>query len=353
MADISNKLHALVDEFVSNLSSECVSLANNVVAEVHVHVAHDSAIAEAPTQRPSNRTTTEVLNGLRRPSPSPLSSSYHREGKSQVQHVKSSLLTGNNKNREEGRNMRFIEETKASIVALQELGDPNCVNSVEHDIEDILSREVENNGDEQNHIKPKRRHTEDVEVLSPDSASSESLRPRAKQAARRRGGKPATKGRETTSQGRSRRMETRSPSRSPESSHVMTYSYEENTPSIGGTSPHGESTFLKLRWPVDSGASHEDGETVKKSDINEAHCNTEYRPKTGRKKTCVDTSVEEGDESNGEDTGRNPNATYSDTEEMHVLPKIPVKQKGMNQPRVTEIRSQRGRTKSTSPQNKK
>ena len=104
---------------------------------------------------------------------------------------------------------------------------------------------------------------------------------------------------------------------------------------------------------MDSGASHEDGETVKKSDINEAHCNTEYRPKTGRKKACVDTSVEEGDESNGEDTGRNPNATYSDTEEMHVLPKIPVKQKGMNQPRVTEIRSQRGRTKSTSPQNKK
>jgi len=33
MLDISNKLHALVDEFVSNLSSKCDSLAHNVSAQ--------------------------------------------------------------------------------------------------------------------------------------------------------------------------------------------------------------------------------------------------------------------------------------------------------------------------------
>lgn len=91
MLDISNRLHALVDKFVSNLSSECGSLTNNTSNEAHMYVAHDSAIEDGQTQRQSNRTTSEVLNGLRRPSGTPSTSSHHREGKSHVQHVKPNM----------------------------------------------------------------------------------------------------------------------------------------------------------------------------------------------------------------------------------------------------------------------
>ena len=91
MININNKLHALVDEFVSNLTSECDSLPNNVSAEAHMYVAHESAVAGSQTRRPSNRSTSEVMNGLKRPSNTPLTNSYSREGKSEVQHVKPTL----------------------------------------------------------------------------------------------------------------------------------------------------------------------------------------------------------------------------------------------------------------------
>jgi hypothetical protein len=42
MLDISNKLHALVDEFVSNLSSECDSLTHNVSAQAYMYDEQDS-----------------------------------------------------------------------------------------------------------------------------------------------------------------------------------------------------------------------------------------------------------------------------------------------------------------------
>ena len=35
MNDISNKLHAMVDKFVSNLSSKCDSLATKVTDKIH------------------------------------------------------------------------------------------------------------------------------------------------------------------------------------------------------------------------------------------------------------------------------------------------------------------------------
>ena len=57
MLDISNKLHAMVDEFVSNLTSQCQSLVHNVPAEGHKNVAHDSRAEETAIARPSNRTT--------------------------------------------------------------------------------------------------------------------------------------------------------------------------------------------------------------------------------------------------------------------------------------------------------
>lgn len=109
MVDISNKLHALVDEFVSNLSSECNSLAHNVSAEAHMYVAHDSALAGSQTQRTSNRTTSEVLNGLKRPSPDPLTSSCNIEGKSEVQHLNTNL-SGREQQKQRGGQRSALQE---------------------------------------------------------------------------------------------------------------------------------------------------------------------------------------------------------------------------------------------------
>ena len=353
MLDISNKLHALVDEFVSNLTSECDSLANNASTEANMHVAHDSAIVDGQTHRSSNRTTAEVLNGLKRPSGTPSTSSQHREGKSHVQHVTSNLKAGNNRNRESGKHLRHIKDTNSKSAARLELDDADRVKCVDTNNEDILLRELEDHGNRRNHIAPKGRHMHAVEVLSSDSASDECLRPRAKYYARRRGTQQHAKGRDTTSKGRSRRLETRSPYKSLESSDSMDYSYEEDTPSIGGTSPHGETTYPKLRWPSDLGESHEDGGKGSKNEVNDVHCNTELQNKHERKKADVDISLEEGDESDGEYTGLNPIGTESEGEEKPVLPKVPVKRKVMNPPKVCERRTQRGRTKTTSPQTKK
>lgn len=353
MIDISNKLHALVDEFVSNLTSECDSLAQNVSAEAHMYVAPDRALAGSQTQRPSNRTTSEVLNGLIRPTSTPLTSSHNREGKSHVQHGKPDLQTGTNRNREQGKDLRILKDMKAKSATLLELDDTGCVKGVDPEIDNILSRELGNHRGMPKHPVSKGRLMHDVELLSSDSASDVSNRARAKHAARTRCTQPATKARLTTSQGRSRRMETRSPSRSPESSHSKGYSYDEDTPSLGGTRPHGETTFPKLRWPLDSGGSHEEGGTAQKSDNNGVHITTEYQSKHERKKSDVDLSLEEGDESDGDDTGLNPIQTESDGEEMPVLPRVPVKRKVVNQPRVRERRTQRGSAKSTSPQTKR
>lgn len=95
MLDISNKLHAMVDEFVSNLTSECASLVHNVPSQVHGNVANDS--------RPGNRTTQEVLKGLRRPSESNVADYPRREGKSHIEHAKSNMLVGDKKYRDNGR----------------------------------------------------------------------------------------------------------------------------------------------------------------------------------------------------------------------------------------------------------
>ena len=353
MLDISNKLHALVDEFVSNLTSECDSLANNASTEAHMHVAHDSAIVDGQTHRPSNRTTAEVLNGLRRPSGTPSTSSQHREGTSAVQHVKSNLKAGNNRNRESGKPLRHLKDKNSKSAALLEVDDADCVKCVDTNNEDILLMELEDHGDKRNQVAPKGRHMHAVELLSSDSASDDSLRNRAKYSARRRGTQQQAKGRDTTSKGRSRRLETRSPSKSLESADSMDYSYEEDTPSIGGTSPHGEMPYPKLIWPTDLGESVEDRGKGSKNEVHDVHGNTEHRHKHERKKADVDISVEEGDESDGEDTGLNPVGTESEGEEKPVLPKVPVKRKVMNPPKVSERRTQRGKTKTTSPQTKK
>lgn len=86
--DISNKSHALGDEFVSNMYSECDSLANTVSAHAHMLLGNDIALESAMSQRPSNRTAAEVLNGLKRPAGIHVTDSQSIEDKSHMSHAK-------------------------------------------------------------------------------------------------------------------------------------------------------------------------------------------------------------------------------------------------------------------------
>lgn len=353
MIDISNKLHAMVDEFVSNLSSKCVNLANNVSGESHQFVAADSTPSDPKTPRSSNRTTSEVLSGLKRPSITPLASSHQREGKSHMQHAKSNLQTGHIKNREEGRNLRSMNDPKAKSAALQVLEDLHDNNGVDSDIDATLSRDSENRGGTTTRMAAKGRVNQTVELLSSDSVSDDCPRRRPKFPARNRGTQRFSKGRASTSQGRSRRIETRSPSESPESSHNLDYGYEEDTPSFVGTSPRGDMVSPKLRWPEDIEGSHLNGGTGKKLDYDDVQDHTENLNMQERLNDDVDITLEEDAEPLGEDTGRHPIPAESDGEELPVLPKVPVKRKVMNEPRICERRTQRGRATSGSPQTKK
>ena len=353
MRDISNKLHALVDEFVGKLSSECDSLANNIPGEAHPYVAADSALATPRTPRPSNRTTSEVLNGLKRPSITHPTDSHHSEGMHNWQQAKPKLQAGHCNNREEGRNLRHMTDIKPKSVALQVFEDLISPKSADTDIEEILSRPESNRGGRTSRTIAKGRPHQAVELLSSDSASDDSPRPRAKYGPRSTGAQPASKGRAATVKGRSRRKTTRSPSRSPERSQSTDYSYEEDTPSIGGASPHGDMPFPKLRWPLDIGGSHEDGGAGNKHDHSDVQRGKDHQNMHEGKKADLGVSLEEDDESNGEDTERDAIPPESDGEELPVLPKVPVKRKIQNEPRASERRTQRGRTQSGSPQTKK
>lgn len=100
MFDISRKLHAKVDEFVPILSSECNPIANTVSTQVHMYVAHDSGAEAAKALRLSKRTTTEVLNELRRHYGNHVIEYHNREWKSHIEHTKSNLQEENSRMKE-------------------------------------------------------------------------------------------------------------------------------------------------------------------------------------------------------------------------------------------------------------
>jgi hypothetical protein len=246
-----------------------------------------------------------------------------------------------------------MKNTKSKSAALQELDDTDALTLLEVDIEVQKAKDVPNRGGRTQNTKARGRSNQPVELLSSDSASDESPRARAKPSARRPVTPTATKGRDSPSQRGSRRKETRSPSWSPESSHLMDDSYDEDTADLEHTSPHGETTFPKLRWHADVGHGNEDGGYGQPSDQHDVHSKTMNDTKTDRLKSDVDITLEEGDESDGEDTGRDAIQTESDYEELPVVPKVPVKRKVAKEPKVSEGRTQRGSAKNTSPSTKR
>ena len=188
MLDISNKLHALVDEFVSDLSSECNSLANTVSTQAIMLLGNDNAPKCATTQRPNNCTTADILNGLKRPLGIHVTDSQAREDKSLMSLAKASLKEGTSR----GRDVFWNSET--------------------------------------------------VEVLSSDHSSDDCRLPVVKLPKKLHGNQRSAKVRNHTSPRRSPRKDMVSPSQSPVSSHQLDYSYESDFKSEGAAMLDPETT---------------------------------------------------------------------------------------------------------------
>ena len=347
MLDISNKLHAMVDEFVSNLTSECDSLVNNVSAQGHKSVAHNSGPEAPRAGRPSNRSTLEVLKGLTRPSKA------QEMEKSHIDCGKSSNVAGMAKSRDNPTSLRQSLELQSKSASSDGLDHKEDNISTDLLFNNIVAKgEVKQRRTAKDNV-PKGKVFHTVEILSSDHSSDDCLIPLIKSKKKKVGKQNITKVQKSTSRGISTAIGIQSPSTSPESSHVMNYSYEEDTLSLGSKNPPIESTFPKLKWPQDVGDVAEDAENWKRGEHNEAEPYSESHRKHERKKANEETSLEEGDESSDEDGERHPNGTETDVEELPVLPKVPVKRKLMSEPKGGERRTQRGRTKSSSPQVKK
>lgn len=347
MLDISNKLHAMVDEFVSNLTSECDVLVNNVSAQGHKSVAHDSGPEGPRAGRPSNRTTLEVLKGLTRPSESQMMDKSHND------RGRSNIVDGIKRTRDNGRSSRQLSEMQSKSASSEGVDHKEENRSVDLLLDDIVTKAEVKQPRPAKDTGAKGKFVHTVEILSSDHSSDDSLIPLLKSCKKKVGKQNSSKAQKSTSRGISTGKGIRSPSTSPESSHVMNYSYEEDTLSLGSKNPPVETTFPKLKWPEDVGDVPEDGSNRKRSEQNEAELYSESHRKHERKEGNEETSMEEGNESSDEEAERRPNGTESDVEELPVLPKVPVKRKLMSEPKGSERRAQRGRTKSSSPQVKK
>ena len=299
MLDISNKLHALVDEFVSNLSSECEVMANTVSAQAQLLLGHDIAPESAASQRPGNRTAADILNGLKRPSGLHVTDSQVRQDKSHMSHAKANLKEGTSRSRDGGRN------------------------------------------------------AQPVEVLSSDHSSDEDRVLAIKFPKKLFGNQRCAKVRISTARRRSPGIDIVSPLRSPESSHQLDYSYEGDTKSEGAAMQDHETTPHKLKWPEHVEDLDEDGGVGQKIAHNGAQKNKDPNKKSGRSKRDDGNLIARSGSSTEDDSPHNQAGTESEGEDLPVLPKIPVKRRLLNEARAHERRTQRGRPKSTSPQLKK
>lgn len=305
MLDISNKLHALVDEFVSNLSSECDSLAHTFSSQAATFLAHDLAAELPKASKPCNRTATEVLIGLRRPSEIPSADTQHKGGKSHVEQAKANSKEG-----------KF-------------------------------------------NFKDGGRSSQPVELLSSDHSSDDARHPPIKFSKKPLPKKQAPKLRKSSSRGSPPKIHIHSPSRTFSSSHSMDYGYEEDTKSVAAKDLDPVTPYTKLKWPEDIEELEPDEEFVKKSDSDATHSFKETYQKKVRDNRDDDMSMEhhlsmeEGDDSSEDEDSRNPIHTESDAEELVVLPKVPVKRKLLKETKPSERKTQRGRPKSRSPQMKK
>ena len=353
LIEISNKLHAMVDEFVYNMSSECGTLAHNISSEVGSlannispqggsYTARESGPEPLATPRLSNRTTTEVLSGLRRPSGSPSTDPRHTDMKSQ------DSIT---RNREGGRFVRQLIQKKPKTTTLEEDNIQFDVHSLDISSERTMLRDEARNGRGTRDMAPRGKNRQSIEILSSDHSSDEGFRISMRHSRKIVGNQNTTKFRKSSSRVRPTEVHKKSPLRSPESSHLTDYGYEDDMHSPGGKSDPSSSPFIKRRWRKN--VEHVPSFGTGKRSINDSeHGMNETSLKNDRPKLVDDVQLHEGDESNDEEIDGNENGE-SDGEEPPVLPKAPVKRKLTNESRGAERSSQRGNTKSGNPQTKK
>jgi hypothetical protein len=353
MIDISNKLHAMVDEFVSNLTSECETVVFHVSARGHKNVAEDSGPESSRASRPSNRTTQEELKGLKRPSESRVSAKTSRKGSTQMPHGNSPMVEGNQRPRENGTTSLHPASLRSKSATLEDAPDREDMRPISTLFNHAVSRAEakQDRPPQDTAARGKNFHT--PEILSSDHSSDDSFLAIVK-STKKKVFKPLSKKTQpSTSPVISAGILKRSSSTSPESSHVMNYSYEEDTQSLGSKNPPVETSFPKLDWPEDVGDEQEEEEIWALGEQNETEPGSESHKKHDRSHSKEETSLEEDEETTDEDVQRRPRATDTDVEEPPVLPKPPVKRKLMSETKGSERRTQRGRSKGNSPQLKK
>ena len=353
MLDISNKLHAMVDEFVSNLSSQCSSLAHNVSNHALMYAARDSGPDAAVVPRSSNRSPTEVLNGLRRPNDSQAVDYNHNIDKSHGEHDQSHMQEGNTRSRDEGTSSRIVKDMKHISASLEGIERPNGVRSV-HTVSDaFLSHDEVKHRRSKNDMATKGKSLQNVEVLSSDHSSDECLRPRIKFPKKTLRKQNNGKRGSGMPKGLPAEFNVHSPSRSRESSHLLSYSYEEDLNSHDRRTPVVDPPFTKLRWPGDVQNPHEGNFAEEDSENNDEYCNDDTPKGQEREEDDADLGLPEDDDQHDEELGAKSAATESDDEELPVLPKAPVKRKLAVESRGSERRTQRGRPRCASPKVKK
>jgi hypothetical protein len=353
MIDISSKLHAMVDEFVSNLTSECESVVFHCSARGHKNVVEDSGRESPRTARTSNRTTQEVLRGLIPPTESQVMAKTSREGKSHMEHGNSAMVEGDKRDSDNGISSLQPLELRSSSVTLEGVQHKEDSRSVGALSNNALSRAEAKQDRPPRDIAARGKIVHTVEILSSDHSSDDNFVAIVKSTKKKMFRPLSKKSEPSTSRVISAGIGKRSPSTSPESSHVMNYSYEEETQSLGSKNPPAETSFPKLNLPEDVGDEFEEKEFVKSGNQNEADPFSESHKLHEMSDLKEEMTLEEDDESTDEDVERRPNGTDTDAEELPVLPKVPVKRKLLSEPKASERRTQRGRPKSTSPQLKK
>ena len=185
MLDISNKLHALVDEFVSTLTSECDTLANNISSQNCNYVAQCSGAEAATAPRLSNRSPTEVLNGLRRPSEPHLVGNRHQEEKPHVEPVKLDFMEAATNSKLDGRFVRAARDMEPSPTSLEETDTQHDGRSIDIGSSYTYSNDEAKHGRRASGMAAIGKHMEHIEILSSDHSSDDSLRAYLKSATQR------------------------------------------------------------------------------------------------------------------------------------------------------------------------
>ena len=236
---------------------------------------------------------------------------------------------------------------------MEETNNHNDVTSVDLGSENTLSQGSPQLGRGTHDMQSRGINMQTIEILSSDHSSDDNLLLTSMKYIKKKVAKQNTsKFIPSSSRGRPKPEEDiKSLSRSPESSHSMDYSYEEDISSPGGKSHPIESTFMKLRWPLNVETVLEGG-IGKKGEHDNVHGLIESRKRNDRSKHVDDAPLHEGYESKSDDIEGAENGA-SDGEELPVLPKVPVKRKLMSESKGAEKSSQRPRTKYGNTQTKK